>query len=72
MVLDIAHLLQAWHFLGPVTRFQSRTKPVIYEIAQVTIVVENRSPESDGVNRGGIVVYSQDEACHLNACSCRS
>jgi hypothetical protein len=52
---------QSWHLLGPVTRFQSRSKPVIYEIAQVTLVVENKSPESVEVDCDGIVVHAQDE-----------
>jgi hypothetical protein len=45
-----------------VTRFQDRKKPVIYEIAQVTLIVENTSPESDGINSDGIIVYAEDKA----------
>jgi hypothetical protein len=55
------HPAQSWHLLGPVTRFQSRSETVVYEIAQVTLLVENRSPESEGVDRDGIVVYAQEE-----------
>lgn len=33
----------------------------MYEIAQVTIIVENQSPESKEIDREGIVVYAQDE-----------
>ncbi|KAE8441131.1 hypothetical protein EG329_005843 [Mollisiaceae sp. DMI_Dod_QoI] len=45
----------SWHFLGPVTRFQKRSEGVKYEIAQVTIIVENKAPASDGINIDGIV-----------------
>jgi hypothetical protein len=37
-------------------------EPVTYEIAQVTIIVENTSPESDGITSDGIIVYAEDEA----------
>jgi hypothetical protein len=57
----VANSRQSWHLLGPVTRFQSRSAKVVYEIAQVTLIVENRSPQSEGVDREGIVVYAQDE-----------
>lgn len=59
---DKAHSEQSWHLLGPVTRFQSRSEKVEYEIAQVTIVVENQSPESDDINIDGIIVYAQEKA----------
>ncbi|CAG8948816.1 hypothetical protein HYFRA_00001939 [Hymenoscyphus fraxineus] len=52
---------KSWHFLGPITRFQNRSEKVIYEIAQTTLVVENRSPPSDGITFEGVVVYAQDE-----------
>ena len=55
-------MVQSWHFLGPVTRFQNRREPVTYEIAQVTIIVENTSPETDGITSDGIIVYAEDEA----------
>jgi hypothetical protein len=45
-----------------VTRFQDRKKPVVFEIAQVTIMVENTSPESNGITSDGIIVYAQDKA----------
>jgi hypothetical protein len=38
----------------------------VYEIAQVTIIVENKSPESEGVGRDGIIVYAQDEVSPLS------
>ncbi|KAH7311055.1 hypothetical protein BKA65DRAFT_468415 [Rhexocercosporidium sp. MPI-PUGE-AT-0058] len=53
--------LKSWHFLGPVTRFQKRFEPLVYEIAQVKIIVENRSPESDEVNTDGIVVFAEEK-----------
>lgn len=56
---------QSWHFLGPVTRFQDRSKPVTYEIAQIKLIVENQNPESVGVSTEGIVVYPEDEV-HLS------
>lgn len=44
------------------TRFQDRSKPVIFEIAQVRLVVENRSPEEPGVvSKVGVVVYAEEE-----------
>lgn len=67
MGLNVANSLKSWHLLGPVTRFQGRNTPVVYEIAQVTIIVANQSPESKGVNRDDIVVYTQDEVCFTNA-----
>jgi hypothetical protein len=54
-------IIQSWHFLGPVTRFQNRSEKVIYEIAQVVLIVENKSPESDGVNTDGVVVYAAEK-----------
>jgi hypothetical protein len=45
-----------------VTRFQARKKPVIYEIAQVTLIVENTSPELHGITSDGIIVYAEDKA----------
>lgn len=65
---DIANPLKSWHLLGPVTRFQSRNTPVIYEIAQVTLIVENRGPEYEGAGPEGIIVYAQDEVglCFTN------
>ncbi|KAF8858673.1 Bet v1-like protein [Acephala macrosclerotiorum] len=56
-----AVFLKSWHFLGPVTRFQNRSEAVKYEIAQVTIIVENKAPESDGMNIDGIVVYAEEK-----------
>lgn len=56
-----AVFLKSWHFLGPVTRFQKRDERVIYEIAQVTLIVANESPESDTINTDGIVVYTEDK-----------
>ncbi|TVY59368.1 Carnitine monooxygenase oxygenase subunit [Lachnellula cervina] len=56
-----AVFLKSWHFLGPVTRFQNRSEKVTYEIAQVTVIVENRSPEHDGIDIDGITVYAEDE-----------
>jgi hypothetical protein len=53
--------MQSWHLLGPVTRFQNRSEVVKYEIAQITIIVVNEAPESDGVNVDGIVVYAEDK-----------
>jgi hypothetical protein len=44
-----------------VTRFQNRKEPVTYEIAQVKIIVENTSPESDSVKSDGIIVYAEDK-----------
>lgn len=55
---------QSWHFLGPVTKFQDRSKPVIYEIAQATLIVENNSPELDEIDFDGITVRSDDEVLH--------
>lgn len=52
---------QSWHFLGPVTRFQKRAEKVRYEIAQVTVIVENISPENEGIDIDGITVFSEDE-----------
>lgn len=43
------------------TRFQNRSEKVTYEIAQVTVIVENRSPEHDGIDIDGITVYAEDE-----------
>jgi hypothetical protein len=45
-----------------VTRFQDRNEPVVYEIAQVTIIVENASQELNGITRDGIIVYAEDKA----------
>jgi hypothetical protein len=45
-----------------VTRFQNRAEPVVYEIAQVKIIVKNTSPESDIVTTDGIVVYAEEKA----------
>ncbi|KAH9211544.1 hypothetical protein DL95DRAFT_392400 [Leptodontidium sp. 2 PMI_412] len=56
-----AVFLKSWHFLGPVTRFQKRFEPLVYEIAQVKIIVENRSPESEDVNSDGIVVFAEEK-----------
>lgn len=43
------------------TRFQNRSEKVTYEIAQVTVIVENKSPEHDGIDIDGITVYAEDE-----------
>lgn len=43
------------------TRFQKRSEAVKYEIAQITIFVENKAPESDGINVDGIIVYAEDK-----------
>lgn len=43
------------------TKFQNRSEKVLYEIAQIKIIVENNSPEQDGVNQDGIVVYAEDK-----------
>jgi hypothetical protein len=48
-----------------VTRFQSRSEEVVYEIAQIRIIVKNTSPESDGVDTDGIVVYAEEKVSHL-------
>lgn len=56
-----AVFLKSWHFLGPVTRFQNRKEPVTYEIAQVKLIVENTSPESDEISVDGIVVRAEDK-----------
>jgi hypothetical protein len=41
--------------------------PVVYEIAQVTLIVENNTPESAGTSEEGIVVHAEDNVgyCHL-------
>ncbi|RDW62009.1 bet v1-like protein [Coleophoma cylindrospora] len=56
-----AVFLKSWHLLGPVTRFQKRSEPLVYEIAQVKLIVENQSPDSDGVSMEGIVVYAEEK-----------
>ncbi|EPE37006.1 Bet v1-like protein [Glarea lozoyensis ATCC 20868] len=58
---------KSWHLLGPVTRFQDRSKKVKYEIAQTTLIVENRSPESDGIGKDGIVVYAEDQSIEIKS-----
>jgi len=63
----LRHVTQSWHFLGPVTRFQTRSEKVKYEIAQVTVIVDNRSPESEGINVDGITVYAEDKVRLPNA-----
>jgi hypothetical protein len=45
-----------------VTRFQKRNEPVLYEIAQVKIIVDNISPESESITGNGIVVYAEEKA----------
>ncbi|KAH8803257.1 hypothetical protein F5884DRAFT_756545 [Xylogone sp. PMI_703] len=62
-----AVFLKAWHFLGPVTRFQSRTEAVEYEIAQVKLSVRNLAPESDGLTKEGIMVYAEDEKTEMRS-----
>jgi hypothetical protein len=44
-----------------VTRFQNRKEPVIYEIAQVKIIVENTGPDESLAGKG-IIVYAEDRA----------
>ncbi|RDL40856.1 Bet v1-like protein [Venustampulla echinocandica] len=57
---------KAWHFLGPVTRFQKEFEKVVYEIAQVTIVVENKTAKrEDGTD--GIIVYAEDESTKIKS-----
>lgn len=62
-----AVFLKSWHFLGPVTRFQDRSKPVIYEIAQVKLIVENTSPESEKITKDGITVRAEDETIEIRS-----
>jgi len=62
-----AIFLKSWHLLGPITRFQSRSEPVVYEIAQVTITVRNTSPESAGMSGDGIVVAAEDETIQVRS-----
>jgi hypothetical protein len=45
------------------TRF--RSERVIYEIAQITIIVENVNPESTNVGTEGIIVYAEDKVKSL-------
>lgn len=49
------------------TRFQKRSEGVKYEIAQVTIIVENKAPASDGINIDGIVVYAEEKESLLKS-----
>jgi len=49
-----------------VTRFQKRDEKVVYEIAQVKLVVENQSPTIDGFNTEGIVVYPVEKVKPLD------
>jgi len=60
-----AVFLKCWHLLGPVTRFQNRDEKVVYEIAQVKIFVENKSPPSEGVVSEGLVVSAEDETVNI-------
>ncbi|KAH6675152.1 hypothetical protein B0J14DRAFT_562166 [Halenospora varia] len=57
-----AVFLKAWHLLGPITRFQEGNQKVVYEIAQVTIIVENHKLGKDGFDGSGITVYAEDKA----------
>ncbi|KAG9230831.1 hypothetical protein BJ875DRAFT_498807 [Amylocarpus encephaloides] len=58
---------KSWHFLGPVTRFQNRSEKIIYEIAQTTLIVENRSPPREGIDTEGIIVYPEDPALQIQS-----
>ncbi|KAG0644982.1 Carnitine monooxygenase alpha subunit [Hyphodiscus hymeniophilus] len=60
-----AVFLKSWHLLGPVTRFQDRSKSLLYEIAQITLIVENNSPESAGIGIEGITVRAEDESVQI-------
>ena len=43
------------------TRFQDHSKPVIYEIAQVKLIVRNTNPLSATANIEGITVHAENE-----------
>ncbi|KAG9240516.1 hypothetical protein BJ878DRAFT_537083 [Calycina marina] len=62
-----AVFFKSWHFLGPVTRFQDRSSPVVYEIAQVILIVENLSEASEDINTDGIVVRSKDNSVSIRS-----
>jgi len=62
-----AVFLKSWHFLGPVPRFQKRTELIKYEIAQVTLIVENTSPECSGTIKDGIIVYAEDKNIQIRS-----
>ncbi|KAL3417215.1 cytochrome P450 oxidoreductase [Phlyctema vagabunda] len=47
--------------------FLKRFEPVTYEIAQVKIIVENKSPESEVVSKEGIVVYAEDKDLQIQS-----
>ena len=53
--------VKSWHFLGPVTKFQNRNEKIVYEIAQIKIIVENTSAEQTEVDQDGIVVYAEEK-----------
>lgn len=43
------------------TRFQKKSEKVVYEIAQVTIIVENKNAETgNATSTDEIVVYAKD------------
>ncbi|KAH8647447.1 hypothetical protein BGZ60DRAFT_423858 [Tricladium varicosporioides] len=62
-----AVFLKSWHLLGPVTRFQKGNEKVVYEIAQVTIIVENHAIGKDGFDGSGIVVYAEDKTVDIKS-----
>jgi len=45
-----------------VTRFQNRDERVVYEIAQVKLIVTNKVTHSHDVDAGNIVVYADEKA----------
>ncbi len=47
------------------TRFQKRDEKVVYEIAQVKLIVENQSPASDGFSIERIAVYPEEKVSSL-------
>ncbi|KAH8594019.1 hypothetical protein B0O99DRAFT_460316, partial [Bisporella sp. PMI_857] len=57
-----AVFLKSWYFLGPVTRFKGSTEPIIYEIAQVILVVENQTGSLYDSKTCGITVTAQDKS----------
>ncbi|PUU83738.1 hypothetical protein B9Z19DRAFT_1118876 [Tuber borchii] len=63
-----AIFLNAWHFVGPITRFVNRGEKVYYEIAQVKFYVVNRSPEDTGWGANGIEVHrdNDDGSIHVH------